>query len=331
MAADRFIGRPRVVCAAPLHFMPETRALLRRDFALTEAFGDPLDLLARKLRRAQALIPNPGTPFRIDARVLGGARELRLIVTPSTGTDHIDTAYCARRGIKVTGLLSRPRLLGEIHASAEFSFCLLLAIIRGLLPASAAAVRGVWRESEDRFRGIELSGKKASIIGYGRIGRKMGRYLKAFGAEVTVYDPFVRARGGVRQARSFREALRGAGIVCLHAPFNEDTAGMFDRKAFAMMPSGSYFVNTSRGGMVVEEDLVRALSSGRLAAAAVDVIRGEQDSDISKNALVRYARSHPNLIVTPHIAGLTVDSQRKAARFAADEIRKSFKGKPGPP
>lgn len=298
---------------------------MRRDFELAEAYNQPLARLARTLAHAQAFIPNPGTPFRIDRRVLNGAKKLRLIVTPSTGTDHIDKAYCARRNIKVVGLLSRPQLLKEIHASAEFSFCLLLAMIRKLLPASVAAARGVWRESEDRFRGIELSGKRVSLIGYGRIGRKMSRYLRAFGAEVTAYDPFVRIRGSaVRQARTFRKALAGADIVCLHAPYNETTAGMFDRRAFAAMKRGSHFLNTSRGGMVVGRDLISALKSGRLAAAAVDVIQGEQDSDVSKNPLVRYARGHANLIVSPHIAGLTVDSQRKAMAFAVGEIRRFF-------
>lgn len=298
---------------------------MARRFRLTEAFGDSRKALAAKLLDAEAFIPNPGTPFRIDARVLDSARRLRIVVTPSTGTDHVDLDYCRSRGIAVKGLLTRPRLLEEIHASAEFSFCLLLAMIRRLLPASAAAVRGVWREAEDRFRGIELAGKRVSLVGYGRIGRKMGRYLKAFGAEVTVYDPFVRVAGPFpRQARTLDAALRRADIVCLHAPFNESTAGMLDSAAFGKMRRGAYFVNTSRGGMVVEEDLIAALRSGRLAAAAVDVIRGEQDSDISRNPLVRFARTHANLIVAPHIAGLTVDSQRKAMLFAAEEIRRFF-------
>lgn len=319
--------RARVVCAAPLHFLPEERSELRRDFRLSEAFGAPMGRVAALLARADAFIPNPGTAFRIDARALSGARHLRLIVTPSTGTDHIDLAYCRGRGIKVVGLLSKPRLLNDIHASAEFSFCLLLAMIRRLLPAAAAAARGVWRESEDRFRGIELEGKRVALVGYGRIGRKMGRYLRAFRAQVMACDPHVRVRGGaVRQARSLKEALSWADIVCLHAVYDRSTAGMFDREAFDLMRRGSYFVNTSRGGMVVERDLVRALESGRLAGAAVDVIQGEQDGDIARNRLVRYARSHGNLIVAPHIAGLTVDSQRKAMRFAIAEVRRSFGG-----
>ncbi len=314
-----------LVCSAPLHFLPDVRAAIRRDFVLTEAFLKPKTAVAQALRGARALITDPGAPYRVDREALAGASALEFIVTPSTGSDHIDRDFCAERGIKIVSLRGHEGVIREIHASAEFSFALLLALIRRLPAAAQAASRGIWRESEDRFRGIELSGRRVSLIGYGRIGRKMSRYLHAFGAQVTAFDPKVSTLDPwVTRAASLRQALREAEIVSVHVHLDPETEGMFGPRQFSWMPKGCWFLNTSRGGLLDEAALLGALRSGRLAGAAVDVIRGEQGDGPARSPLVRHSRRHDNLIVTPHIAGLTVDSQRKAARFAVAQLRAHF-------
>lgn len=314
-----------LVCSAPLHFLPDVRAELGKDFSLTATFLRPKAAVVKALRGARALITDPGAPYRVDRAALAAAPALEIVVTPSTGSDHIDRDYCRERNIRVVSLRGHESVIQAIHASAEFSFALLLALIRRLPAAARAASRGIWREAEDRFRGIELSGRRVSLIGYGRIGKKMSRYLNAFGARVTAYDPGVRVTDPwVAQAGSLREALRSAEIVCVHVHLDPGTEGMFGPRQFAWMPKGCWFLNTSRGGLVDEAALLAALRSGRLAGAAVDVIRGEQGDGPSRSPLVRHSRRHDNLIVTPHIAGLTVDSQRKAARFAAAQLRAHF-------
>ncbi len=317
-------SRP-LVCATPLHFLPDVHGKLRRDFALTVAFGWSAARLSRALRPARAFIPNPGTPFRLGSEVLGSAERLEILVTPSTGTDHIDLAFCRKRGIVVRSLRDRMDITESIHASAEFSLTLLLGLIRRLPAAAEAARRGVWREAEDRFRGIELAGKTVALIGYGRIGRKMAGYLRALGAKLVVYDPHVKVRDPwACQVRSLELALAAADIVSLHLHLDDSTRGLFGAKAFSRLRRGAYLVNTSRGGLVDEPALLRALRSGRLAGAAVDVVQGEQGGNLADRPLMRYARIHPALVVTPHIAGLTVDSQRKAALFAVSELRRHF-------
>lgn len=317
---------PVVLCTAPLHFLPEVKAELEKDFEMLYAFNEPREKVAALLPGAHGLVTNPGTTFRYDAALLAHAKELRFIVTPSTGRDHIDLDWCAARGVSVEALRGHEDVIADIHSSAEFSFALLMAMIRKLVPAAEGAREGRWREVEDEFRGIELHSKKVFLIGYGRIGRKMSRYLHAFGAEVAAMDPFQKELDPwVRRVASLEEGLPWADIVCLHVHLDPETKGMFGARQFGLMKPGAYFLNTARGGLVDEKALVSALQSGRLKSAAVDVIEGEQGSVIAQSPLVRLAKSRPDLLtVTPHIAGLSVDSQRKAAAFAARCLREKL-------
>lgn len=314
-----------VVCIAPVHFLPDVREELERLFHVSYGYNLPKEEVRKLLPGAMALVVNPGAPYRIDTDLLEAADRLQLIVTPSTGSDHIDSAYCRQKGIEVRSLKGRNDVIENIHASAEFSFALLLAMIRNLVPASEAARQGAWREIEDQFRGIELSGKSLGLIGYGRIGRKMSRFAHAFGARITAYDPHVPSFDPwVVRAGTFQEVLSSAEIVSVHVHLDDTTRRLFNREAFQTMKKGAYFLNTSRGEIVDDEALLGALKSGHLTAAAVDVLTNEQSPNIGAHPLIQYSRSHPHLTVTPHIAGLTVDSQRKAARFAVEELRRHF-------
>lgn len=321
----KVMDRIPIVCAAPLHFLPDIVSQLESRFAVSYGFALPKAQVACALAGAKGFIVNPGAPYRIDRELLESAPVLEIVVTPSTGSDHIDQTYCRHRGIELRSLRDREDVTANIHASAEFSFALLLAMIRRLPQGVELARGGRWRDVEDQLRGVELYGKNVGLVGYGRIGKKMSRYLQGFSANVLVFDPFVEVtEPAVTQVDSLNALLAAADIVCAHVHLDESTRHMFDRASFERMRPGSYFLNTSRGGVVVEDALIEALDSGRLTAAAVDVIEGEQNTVISENKLVAYSNLHQNLIVTPHIAGATVESQRKAARFAIDVLQSHF-------
>jgi phosphoglycerate dehydrogenase-like enzyme len=195
--------------------------------------------------------------------------------------------------------------------------------VRKLPYAFEAARRGAWRDIEERFRGIELSGKILGVIGYGRIGGNLSRYATAMGMQVVAFDPNVaQMPDATRRVASSQQVLRLADVVAICVHLDETTRGMVSEDWFNEMKPGAYFLNTSRGEVVEEEAMLRALETGKLAAAAVDVITGEQSASISDHPVIRYARSHENLIVTPHMAGLTVDSEMKAGTYAFDALRR---------
>jgi D-3-phosphoglycerate dehydrogenase len=159
-----------------------------------------------------------------------------------------------------------------------------------------------------------VAGKKIGVVGYGRLGRMVGEYLRALGATVVAADP------GAAGTLSLEELLRVADVVSLHASLTAETRGLFGRREFAAMKPGAWFLNTARGELVDEAALLEALESGRLAGAALDVLAGEDAGGMGQHPLVRYAREYRNLLITPHLGGCTTESMEKTERFLAEKL-----------
>jgi D-3-phosphoglycerate dehydrogenase len=253
----------------------------------------------------------------IDAALLDRAPRLRLIATPTTGLTHIDVDAVERRGIALVSLRGETEFLNNVRATAEHTLGLILAMLRHI-PESAAHVRGGgW--NRDLFQGSEIFGRTVGVVGYGRLGRIVARYLRAFDARVLAADPTVdpgELEPGVELV-PLPELLREASIVTVHVNLCESTRGLFGRREFESLRPGTWFVNTSRGEIVDEAALIAALDGGRLAGAAVDVIANEHAPG---NPLTDYARGHENLLITPHIGGCTLESMQKTEIFLADKV-----------
>jgi D-3-phosphoglycerate dehydrogenase len=257
---------------------------------------------------------------RIDAALMAMAPNLKIIVTPTTGLNHIDTVEAARRGIEIVSLRGKTDFLKDIRATAEHTLGLMLALLRHI-PAAAHDVKiGGWQR--DLFQGTELHQKTAGLFGYGRLGKIVARYLQAFDARVLVTDPKL-PQGFVAtgvEAVSPEQLLRESDLVSIHADLREDTHGFFTAAMFQMMKPQSYFINTARGELIDEAALLEVLASGRIAGAALDVLADESSDGMMGNPLVEYARKHSNLLITPHIGGCTSESMQKTERFLASQL-----------
>jgi D-3-phosphoglycerate dehydrogenase len=242
---------------------------------------------------------------RIDEEILNAASRLRVVVTNTTGLNHIDLEAAQRRGITVLSLRGEVELLQTVRATAELTLGLILALVRRLPAAAAHVNAGGW----DRygFKGHDLYEKTAGIVGLGRLGRIVATYLQALGMQIvaTTVDP--QPGEGIALV-PLDELLRRSDVVSVHVDLNPGTHGMFGGDEFATMKPGAWFVNTSRGEVVDERALLMALEHGPLAGAALDVLAGEPPASTPPNPLVRYAATHDNLILTPHIGGYTFES-----------------------
>src|SRR5262245_5867775 len=258
---------------------------------------------------------------RIDAEVMAAAERLKIVVTPTTGLNHIDLEEADRRGIRVLSLRGETDFLKNIRATAEHTIALMLALLRNVPAAMAHVHDGGW--NRDLFKGRELHGKTIGVAGYGRLGRIVARYLQAFDTRVLAADPRIDVAAvapGVTLV-SLPQLLREADLVTLHVSLSDETQGFFGREQFAAMKPGAWFINTSRGELVDEAALLDALQSGHLAGAALDVLGQEQSAGMSAHPLVAYARKHEHLIVTPHIGGCTVESMEGTELFLARKLR----------
>lgn len=311
---------PSALVTTPTYFMPEMEKSLSRVFRCRFAPRADKDVVTDLIVDAEVLICQPCPEYRIDSDVLKGASKLKVIASTSTGTNHIDTEYCKANNIEIVSLRYSHKVK-SIVASSEFTFGLVLAVTRQIPQAFGNVKAGRWREDEDIFRGIELRGKTLGIIGYGRIGSNNARYARAFGMNVIAHDPHVTITNpDIWQLDNPYDVIRDADIllVCVH--LDDSTLNMVNDYWFNCMKDGVYFINTSRGEVVDEAALLKNLKSGKVAAAGLDVISEEFTSDKNTHPVIEYARNNINLIVTPHIAGLTHDSERKALEIVIDSV-----------
>jgi D-3-phosphoglycerate dehydrogenase len=256
----------------------------------------------------------------IDREVIDAGPNLRVIVTATTGLDHIDVPYAEASGVTVLSLAGETEFLQGITATAEHTWALLLALVRRIPAAVQSAASGRW--DRDSFRGRQLAGKRLAVVGLGRVGRQVSGYGRAFGMRVAAFDPGAgETPSGVDRVSTLRDALAGADVLTLHVPLRAETRRMIGPAELAELPDGAVLVNTSRGEVVEEDALLQALESGKLAGAALDVVHGERD-EVSRTSspLLAYAREHDNLIVTPHVGGATVESMEATEIFMARKL-----------
>jgi len=313
-------NKPKLLFSAGYEFMPQLKEYLCDNFDVTFAFNAPQEKAQQLLSDKDAWICSPCPQYRIDEQLLNKAFNLKVIGTPSTGTNHIDLSFATKIGVTVFSL-SKSSVIEDIHASSEFSFTLLLSLVKKLIASTQAAKMGVWREQEFEFRNIELNGKVLGLVGYGRIGKKIARFAKSLEMKVIFYDPYKKIEDSEVGQVELDQLLQRADIVSVHVALTDETKDMVNQSFFNRMKNGAYFVNTSRGDVVDETALIAALESGKVKAAAVDVIRQEDAIDKWDLPLIKYAREHHNLMVTPHIAGATVESEYKAAKYIVDKIK----------
>jgi D-3-phosphoglycerate dehydrogenase len=326
------MSRPRILVAEAAGFPASAAGVLRESGDLLLADLDR-DGLLRMVASADVLWVR--LRHQVDREVMAAAHGLRILATPTTGLTHIDTDEASRRGIQVLSLRGETEFLRDIRATAEHALGLMLALVRRLPAAAQHTVGGGW--SRDRFKGRELYGMTVGIVGYGRLGRIVARYLHAFDVRVVASDPHVDAAtvpSGVT-LMPLDALLRAADVVTLHASYTASNRGMFGAAQFDAMKPGAYFVNTARGELVDEAALEAALRSGRLAGAALDVLADERSTGMRDNRLVRYARERDDVIITPHIGGCTQESMEKtelhlARRLVALLGRHSAESGPAP-
>ena len=258
---------------------------------------------------------------------LSSFSELRYLVSPTTGLNHIDLAYCQTKGIKVLSLKGEVEFLNRITATAELTMGLIFQVVRGISWGSESVIReGKWDRMS--FMGRDLKNLSLGIIGLGRIGKKVSNYGKAFEMKVNIWDPNVELNEIQRYGeavQSLESLFSESDVISLHANYSKENEDMIEDSHFKRLKRGSYFINTARGELVNERSLIEALESGLLKAAAVDVLRAEQREHCSQSPLVHFAKSHKNLIVTPHIGGCTSDSMESTEIFMADKLLNELK------
>ncbi len=271
---------------------------------------------------------------RVDAVLLRGERfradridaspRLKVIARHGAGVDSVDVATAHERGIVVTYCPG-----GNAPAVAEHVFALLLSLGRKIVACHNELASGPWPKAKQHLVGQELSGRVMGIIGYGEIGKLVSRIARGFGMPVLVYDPFLNrdiADESEVSLVGLDELLSQAGAVSLHAPLTSDTRHLINSERLSRMRKDALLVNTARAGLVDEHALVAALMNGGIAGAALDVA----DAELSAATEVVFGGKAldevPNLLVTPHVAGQTIQALLNVGFMAWNDVQAVLAG-----
>lgn len=251
---------------------------------------------------------------KINRAVIDAAPRLRLVLKHGAGYDNIDIPYAKEKGIAVA-------FAGGSNAGsvAELAIGLMLASARGIVASNLRLLANQWT----LYMGDMLEGKTLGLIGFGAIGRRVGKLARAFGMEVIASDPFVSAEQAAQAGAELVDVdtlLGRADFVSLHIPATRENIGLINREALKKMKRSATLVNTSRGEVVDEDALIEALQTGVIKAAALDVFSTEP----ARPEIVAL----PNVVATPHIGGSSLGGAEALSRASAENVRRFMKGEP---
>ena len=261
-----------------------------------------------------------GLSIHIDKSVIKNARVLKFILSPATGLNHLDYNELKRRQIKIFSLAKEQAFLKKIPATAEHTFALILSLLRRINKASLEVNSGNWERN--KFIGSELFEKSIGIVGFGRIGRIVKKFALAFGMKIYFYDPFVnKSFKNVIKINKLEKLAAISDIFTIHATSNKKNRKLISKRIFKSIKKNSIIINTSRGDLIDEEQLINFLKTKHIRGAALDVIHEEYKS-LEKSNLIKFAKKNENLIITPHIGGYTYESLNKAYQFITIKLEK---------
>jgi D-3-phosphoglycerate dehydrogenase len=249
--------------------------------------------------------------------------DLKYIITPTTGLNHIDLKCAAEKDIEVISLKGEDVFLAEIKSTAEHAWLLLLSLIRNFPQSFLSVKTGRWERAP--FLADELDKKRLGLIGFGRLGKIIAGYGYSFGMEIAVFDRRSDAFSGFPWVKpvSLETLLNTSDYVIMLLSYEPENIGIMNAERFQTMKPTAYFINVARGELVDEQALVRALESGDLKGAALDVLDGDsdwQESIPSGHPLLDYARNNNNLLLTPHMGGYGKDSIKRTRIFIVNKF-----------
>ena len=264
-------------------------------------------------KKITSLLCNPNKQGYIIDRELLENSSINLINTCSTGLNHIDIEFCKQNNITVFSLTSDYELINNLPSTAELAFGLMLSLLRKIPDGKNHVSDYKWDYLN--FVGRQIKDLNIGIIGYGRLGKLMDNYCKAFGAKTYIYDPKL----DIKQT-NLQDMFAKCDVISLHVHVSNETRYMIDYELLKLSKKDLYLINTSRGEIVKEFDIVRALEENFLTGYGTDVLENEFD-DIKNSIIIKSMNYGRNIIVTPHVGGMTIEGQTLAYKYAINKFK----------
>jgi len=312
--------RGRIICITPVKHLEGVYERLEQ---YENFFYEPnitKDELSKRLSSwedIEYLFTNPNKQnFVLDEEVLGNSN-IKVINTCSTGLNHIDMDYCERNNIEVLSLKEDFELINELPSTAELSFGLMMSLLRKIPEGFNSVKKGEW--DYEPFIGRQVKGLTIGIIGYGRLGKILVKLLSGWGVKILVNDPYVEVDDENCIRTTMNDLWKQSDVVFLHLHVTDITRTMVGDYFLSNMKRGSVLINTSRGELVDEGDIIKSITDGHLGGYGTDVI-SDEFGNVSDSKLVKFSKENDNVIITPHVGGMTWEGQTKAYKWAMDKF-----------
>ena len=318
------MNNPKVLIITPIEHIKGLRNKIEEFSSITYMPNEKVRDVQEAIPKHDAIFTNPNkSNVFLGKEVLDPKGKLKVICTASTGTNHIDTKYAIENDITILSLTEERDVINKISSTAEHALSPTLAALRKI-PQAFESVRAKKWDYEP-FVGRQFDHLTVGVIGYGRLGRYYSQYAQCFGAKVMVYDPYKLVdEAGIEQVEEVSDLLEKTDIISLHVHATDETKGLVDACWFKRMKSEVLLVNTSRGEIVNEMDLLDFLKNNEKSLYATDVIANEIRNK-KNNPLIEYALNSEQVLITPHIGGMTEEGQYIAYNHAADLLKAFFK------
>jgi D-3-phosphoglycerate dehydrogenase len=252
--------------------------------------------------------------YILDKKILKNS-SVKFINTASTGTNHINLKECKELGIKVTSLAKNFKLLNNLPSTSELSFGLMICLLRNIFKSYESVKKKRWDYLP--FIGQEIKSLSLGIIGLGRLGKYMAKFGKSFGMKVYYYDPYISSKKYNKV--SLKNLFKLSDVISIHTHVTNDTKYLVNKNLLKYSKKNQIIINTSRGEIVNERDIVKYLKEKKISGYATDVLEHEF-TNLNKSIIINNIEKL-NIIVTPHVGGMTIQGQQKAWNFAVDKFK----------
>ncbi len=280
------------------------------------------------ISKVDAIYTNPNkSKIYIDKKMINLAVNLKYICTASTGTNHIDVSYALSKKIKVLSLTKELKIIRKISSTADLALTLTLMSVRNVFPSFQSVLKRQW--NYENFIGRQLNSLNIGVIGYGRLGKIYTNYMLSLGCKVYVYDPYVNIKNNkIQLISNLKKLFKISDLISIHVHVNSETKNLINKKILFNANKNIILINTSRGEIINENDVVNFLKLNNKSKLYTDVLSDEINNKF-KSPIFKFAQNKINdqVFITPHIGGMTVEAQEiaytHAAKMLYEEITKS--------
>ena len=308
-----------IICTTPIdHLKGLKKNLEKRGKLIYKPNINKTELkkILNENKKIDIIFCNPNRQgYILDKEILKNS-SIKLINTASTGLNHINRDDCKKLGIKILSLTKDIKLIRKLPSTSELSFGLMINLQKNIFQSFKSVKNKKWDYTP--FIGQELSSLTIGIIGLGRLGNFMAKYAKAFGMKVFYYDSFKNSKN--YKKTNLKRLFEISDVISIHAHVNDKTIHMVNKKILRLARKRPIIINTSRGELVNEKDIIWGLRNKKISGYGADVIEKEF-VDIKKSPVIKNINKY-NIIVTPHVGGMTYQGQERAYSYAANKIKK---------